>query len=173
MSSRSGVPSFRKPRMEIVTPCLRNLLARRRATIGAGMVGIVLQKNVTDRVVILEREIASRGEEVAGTLSDEQMQAIVTTYAKQRRDSITSYREGGRDDLVQQEEAELAIVTEYLPRQLSEEEIRKIVAEAIEESGASSPRDLGAVMKLAMPRVKGAADGKRVNQIARELVAGE
>ena len=122
---------------------------------------------------ILEQEKASRGDEAAAPLTDEETQAVVTTYAKQRRDSITSYREGGREDLARQEEAELAIVGEYLPRQLSEEEVRKIVAEAIEESGASSPRDLGAVMKLAMPRVKGAADGKQVNRIARELIAGD
>jgi uncharacterized protein YqeY len=117
---------------------------------------------------ILEREVALRADRGKDyELEDDEAQAVIAAYGKQRRDSIESFRQAGRDDLADKEEAELAIVNAYLPRQLSGEEIERIVREAIEESGATSPRDMGKVMKLVMPRVKGAADGKRVNEIVR------
>jgi uncharacterized protein YqeY len=117
---------------------------------------------------ILEREVALRVERGKDyELEDDETRGVIAAYAKQRRDSIESYRQAGRDDLAGKEEAELAIVNAYLPRQLSDEEIGRIVREAIGESGAASPRDMGKVMKLVMPRVKGAADGKRVNEIVR------
>ena len=105
-------------------------------------------------------------------LADPEALHVLSAYAKQRRDSIDSFRQGGREDLAGAEEAELAIIQEYLPKQLSADEIRAVVREAIEQSGATSPKDMGAVMKLVMPRVKGAADGKLVNQIVGELLAG-
>jgi len=105
-------------------------------------------------------------------LEDAESIQVLTSYAKQRRDSIDSFRQAGREDLATKEEAELALVQEYLPRQLPPEEVRRIVQEAIAEARATSARDLGAVMKLVMPRVKGAADGKVVNRIAAELLGG-
>jgi len=117
---------------------------------------------------ILEREVALRSDRGRDyELEDDETLAVLTAYGKQRRDSIESFRQAGRDDLADKEEAELAIVNAYLPRQLSGEEIERIVQETIEESGATSPRDMGKVMKLVMPRLKGAADGKRVNEIVR------
>jgi len=104
-------------------------------------------------------------------VSDEEATQVMAAYAKQRRDSIESYRKGGREELALEEEAELGIVQEYLPKQLSAEKVRAVVKAAIAESGASSPKDLGAVMKLVMPKLKGAADGKLVSQIAAELLA--
>lgn len=95
------------------------------------------------------------------------------SYAKQRRDSIDSYRQGGREDLAAQEESELAIVLEYLPKQMGADEIRQIVSEAIAACGATTVKDTGAIMKLVMPKVKGAADGKLVNQIVAELLGGK
>ena len=120
---------------------------------------------------LLEREVALRTKH--GTdyeITDEEAQSVIATYAKQRRDSIDSYRTGGRDDLVADEQAELEIVSTYLPQQLSEAELRQLVQAAITESGAESIKDLGRVMKVLMPRTQGSADGKQVNRIVRELL---
>jgi uncharacterized protein YqeY len=118
---------------------------------------------------ILEREVALRGEKGRDyRLEDAEALQVISAYAKQRRDSIESFRQGGREELAAREEAELAIVSSYLPRQLDREEIERIVDEAIAESGASSPREMGQVMKLVMPRLNGAADGKLVNSIVRD-----
>jgi uncharacterized protein YqeY len=121
---------------------------------------------------VMEKEVSLRAKQgIDYRLSDDEIVQVASAYAKQRRDSIESYRKGSREDLASKEEAELAIVEEYLPQQLSREEIAEIVRRAVEESGASSPKDMGAVMKLVMPEVKGAADGKLVNQIVREALA--
>ena len=120
---------------------------------------------------LLEHEVSLRAKH--GTdyeISDEEAQVVIATYAKQRRDSIDSYRSGGRDDLVADEQAELEIVTTYLPRQLSEDELRQLVLVAISESGAESIKDIGKLMKVLMPKTKGKADGKQVNRIVRELL---
>jgi uncharacterized protein YqeY len=105
-------------------------------------------------------------------LDEAEATAVIAACAKQRREAAESFRQAGREDLAAREETELAILHEYLPRQLGEDEIREQVRQAIAETGASSPKDLGAVMKAVMPKLKGAADGKQVNQIARELLAG-
>ena len=120
---------------------------------------------------LLEREVSLRAKH--GTdyeITDEEARAVIATYAKQRRDSIESYAKGGRDDLVADEQAELEIVSTYLPRQLSEEELRPLVQAAVTESGAESIKDIGKVMKVLMPRTKGKADGNQVNRIVRELL---
>lgn len=123
------------------------------------------------RAKILEREVALRGEKGRGyELTDEEAIAVIAAYGKQRRDSIDSYRAAGRDELAAKEQAELEILSAYLPRQLSEDELRSMIREAIAEAGASSAREIGAVMKLLMPRVQGAADGKLVNRMVRELL---
>jgi len=122
---------------------------------------------------ILDKEVelrAARGRDCK--LEDDEAQAVISAYAKQRRDSIESFRRGGREDLAVKEEAELEIVNAYLPRQLGREELERIVAQAVEEAGAASAADLGRVMKLVMPRVKGAADGKLVNRLVREKLGG-
>jgi uncharacterized protein YqeY len=122
---------------------------------------------------MMEAEVERRATHGTGyELQDEEALAVIAAYAKQRRDSIDAYRQGGREDLAAKEEAELAVVQEYLPRQLSADEVRAIVSGAIAESGASSAKDMGAVMKLVMPKVKGVSDGKLVNQIVRELLGG-
>ncbi len=120
---------------------------------------------------LLEREVALRSKHGTDYLiTDEEALSVISTYAKQRRDSIESYRQGGRDDLVAAEEAELAIVTDYLPRQLSADELRGMIQEAITESGAQTIKDLGRVMRIIVPETKGAADGKLVSQLVRELL---
>ena len=121
---------------------------------------------------LLDREVALRAK--CGTdhvISDEDARSVIATYAKQRRDSIESYRQGGRDDLVADEEAELEIVNGYLPEQLSVDQLRALVQAAITESGATTVKELGVVMKIVVPKVKGAADGKEVSRLVRELLS--
>ena len=115
---------------------------------------------------------AIRQQEIDGKveLDDEGVIAVISKEVKQRRDSIEEFKKGGREDLVAQNEADVAILMEYLPQQLSEEEVRKIVREAVAESGATSQKEMGKVMKVLMPKVKGRADGKLVNNLVREIL---
>ena len=104
-------------------------------------------------------------------LGDEDVLGVISKEAKQRRDAIEEFKKGGRDDLVAAAEAEIAILMEYLPKQLSKDEIKSLVQEAIAASGATSPKDMGKVMKELMPKVKGRADGKLVNEVVKEALA--
>jgi len=122
---------------------------------------------------VQEKQIELRGKQgPKAKLSDEDVMNVVSAYAKQRRDSIESYERGGREDLAAKERAELGILAAYLPQPMSEDEVTAIVDEAARESGASGPRDMGAVMKLVMPKVKGRADGKLVNRIVQSRLKG-
>lgn len=116
---------------------------------------------------IKNREIDNKG-----PLEDDQVLQEITSSAKRRRESIEAFREADRQDLVEKEEAELAILDDYLPEQMPEEDLRNLVREVITATGASSSGDLGVVMKEVMPRVRGQADGKLVNQVVRELLSG-
>ncbi len=98
--------------------------------------------------------------------------AILMREVKKRRDSIAEAESVGRMEIVEAETAELAILEAYLPQQLSEEKITELARAAIAETGASSPKEMGQVMQVLMPRVKGQADGKLVNQIVRGLLSG-
>ncbi len=104
-------------------------------------------------------------------LSDEEIIIVLQKQAKQRRDSIEAYQQAGRDDLVAEEQAELEVINLYLPRMMSEDEIRAAPSQVIDEVGASGPRDMGKVMGKLMPQLRGKADGRQVNQIVRELLA--
>ncbi len=104
-------------------------------------------------------------------LSDEEIIQVLQRYAKQRKESIKQYREAGREDLAQKEEAELKVVQEFLPKPLSEEEIEKIVEQVIEETGASSMKDMGRVMKSVMEKIKGRADGSVVSSIVKKKLS--
>jgi len=123
------------------------------------------------RARVLEHEVAlrpTRGPDAQA--SDDELLQVLAAYAKQRRESIEEFRKGRREDLASREEAELAIVQAYLPRPLDEVEIRELVAAAIAEVGATSSRELGAVMKRVLPQIQGRADGKLVSQIVRGLL---
>lgn len=122
------------------------------------------------RAALMEKEIELR-EGGKAQLTQEQEIAVVQKQAKQRRDSIEQYEKAGRSDLQQKEEEELAVIEEYLPRQLDEDEVRKVLHEVIAATGAASPRDMGKVMGAAMERVRGLADGRRVQQLATELLS--
>jgi uncharacterized protein len=93
---------------------------------------------------------------------------VLQRERKRRLESAEAYRDGGRDDLAVTEESEAELIAGYLPEQLGDDELAEIVAGAVAESGASSPRDMGNVMKLVMPKVRGRADGKRVSAAVKE-----
>jgi uncharacterized protein YqeY len=103
-------------------------------------------------------------------LSDEEILAVLRKEAKQRRESITAFEQGGRPDLAARERAELAVIESYLPAQLDAEAIRQQAQAVIAEVGATGPRDMGKVMGRLMPLLAGKADGRLVNQIVRELL---
>jgi uncharacterized protein YqeY len=101
------------------------------------------------------------------TLADADVITVVQRQVKKHKDSIESYEKGGRADLVEKERSELAVLSAYLPQQLSESELEDIVKTAIAEVGAVSKADMGKVMKALMPRVAGRADGKLVSQMVQ------
>lgn len=108
----------------------------------------------------------------AKSLSDDDILKVITTLVKQRRESAEQYRAGGRPELAEKEDREVGILQHYLPAQLSEEEIASIVDQAVQETGASSPKDMGAVMKVVLPRTTGRADGKAVSEAVKKRLSG-
>lgn len=104
-------------------------------------------------------------------LSDDEYTAVLSREVKTRRESVEAFRSGGREDLAAKEEAEIAILGEYLPHALSEAEIDALVQEAIGATGASSARDMGVVMGWLSPRIRGRADGKRVSELVVQALA--
>jgi len=96
--------------------------------------------------------------------------AVLRRERKRRLESAKAFREGGRDDLAGTEESEAAIIEVYLPAELPDDELRAIITDAVAEVGATSPKDMGQVMKAAMARVAGKADGKRVSTIVQEVL---
>jgi uncharacterized protein len=110
--------------------------------------------------------------EARGALPDDAAARVLRGLVKQHRESIDQFRAGGRDDLVARESEEMAVLEAYLPEQMDEAAITAIVAEVVAAEGASGPADLGRVMKAAMARVAGRADGKEVRAIAQRLLEG-
>lgn len=104
------------------------------------------------------------------TLDDEGVLEVIAKQLKQRRDSLPDYEKSGREDLLAQLKREMELLMEYLPAQLTHEELEAIVKEAVESTGASSVKDMGKVMAAVMPKTKGRADGKEINAIARGLL---
>ena len=115
---------------------------------------------------ILEKEVELRPKGI-DTLTKEQEIELLSQQAKQRRDSIAQFKDAGRDDLAEKESQELAIIETYLPEQVSDEEVEKIIDELIASSGASSMKDLGKVMGPAMKQLKGKADGKKIQSLVK------
>ena len=104
-------------------------------------------------------------------LTADDVTAILSSEAKKRREAIEEAERAGRDELAAQEKYELALIEVYLPQQLSRAEIEKLVREAVQEVGATTPKDMGKVMKVLMPRLQGQADGKLVNTIVKEVLS--
>ncbi len=105
------------------------------------------------------------------TLDDEGVLEVIAKQLKQRKDSLPDYEKSGREDLIAELKAEIGFLMEYLPEQLSEDELTVIVKEAVTETGASSMKDMGKVMAAVMPRTKGRADGRMINEIAKKLLS--
>ncbi len=110
--------------------------------------------------------------ELRRELKDEDVVEVLSRIAKQHRESIEQFQEGGRDELVEHERRQLSVIEEYLPAQLGEQELLEILSGVVEETGATGPRDIGMVMKTIMPRVKGRADGKIVKALVQSRLTG-
>ena len=105
------------------------------------------------------------------TYSDDDVAGVLAREVKTRRESVEAFRKGGREELAKKEEAEIAILAEFLPEQLSEAQIAALVAEAIAATGAANPKDMGKVMGWLAPRTKGRADGRLVSQAVISALA--
>lgn len=105
------------------------------------------------------------------TLEDNKIIELIAKEVKKRKDSIADYIKGGRQDIVEQVEEEIKVLSEYLPKQLSKEEIGNIVKEVIQEVGATSIKDMGKVMKASKEKMGASADGRTINEVVKELLA--
>ncbi|MDD3395621.1 MAG: GatB/YqeY domain-containing protein [Acidaminococcaceae bacterium] len=103
-------------------------------------------------------------------LTEEEVMAVLMKEVKMRNDSLEEFTKAGRADLVDHTKKELAVLQKYLPQQLSDDELKAIVAEAVQATGAATPRDMGKVMSYIMPKTAGRADGKRINVLVREIL---
>jgi len=119
------------------------------------------------RSEIHNKEIAKKSE-----LDDAGILQVLTAQAQQRRDSIQAYGDANREDLVEQERAELEIIMEYLPKQLTNDEIAALVNQVVQEVGAEGPSDMKKVMPKLMPHVRGKADGQEVSKMVMEVLRG-
>ncbi len=114
--------------------------------------------------------VKNREIEKKDPLNDEEVCGVLMSLARRAKDSIEQFSKGGRQELADKEERELAIIQAYLPRQLSADEIRGIVKDVIQEAGAAGPGDMGKVMKSVMSKVKGQADGRLVSELVKEAL---
>jgi uncharacterized protein YqeY len=104
-------------------------------------------------------------------LADDEMLGVLTRELKVRRESVDTFRAGGREDLVAKEEAAISVVSEFMPQQMSDSELRALIEQAVVETGAASPRDMGKVMGWLSPRTRGRADGKIVSQLVTQVLS--
>ena len=119
---------------------------------------------------MIKSEVKNRQIDKGRELTDEEIMEVLSRMAKKSRESIEQFANAGRTDLVKKEEQELSVLQSYMPRQMSHEEIDRLIHEAIAEASARNAQDMGRVMRVLMPKVKGVADGKYVNQRAKELL---
>ncbi|HEX2204138.1 MAG TPA: GatB/YqeY domain-containing protein [Longimicrobium sp.] len=122
----------------------------------------------TTVLTTLLSEVRNKEIEVGHELGDEEVQAVATSAIKRRREAAEQMRAGGREELAAKEESEAAILQGYLPPQLSEDEVRALIREAV----AGGAKDVGGVMKAVMPKARGKFDGKELNRLVREALAG-
>lgn len=125
------------------------------------------QSTVLSTLRMLKTAIRNKEVELKHPLSEAEILAVINSQAKQRRDAVVEYQKAGRQDLASKEEEELSVLLSFLPAQLTSEELEAEVVRIIDQVGASSPKDLGKVMKTAMAELAGRADGKLVQEIAR------
>ena len=120
---------------------------------------------------MLKSALKNKQVEKGDTLKDEEVQSLISSLIRKGREAVKEFKQGNREDLAKKEEKEIKIFYGYLPEQLKPEEIEGIIREIISELSAESPKDLGNVMKAAMARMAGKAQGKEVNEIARKLLS--
>ncbi len=146
-------------------------MADLREQIKADMKAAMKEKRVADLSVLrtVNGEISALEKE-KDEITDEDVIEVLNRETKKRREAIEEAQSAGRADTAEQEQAELEVLERYLPDQLSEEELRDIVREVINETGAESPEDMGQVMGALMPKIKGRADGSDASRIAKELL---
>ena len=125
-----------------------------------------------DTLRILNSEIKNREIDSQQELDDETILGLVTTQVKRRREAAVQYEKGGRPELKEKEEKEIEILSEYLPRQATEEELRERITQVIQETGASGMKDMGKVMKTVVAEFKGKADGGQLKNLVQEMLAG-
>ncbi|OJG87849.1 glutamyl-tRNA(Gln) amidotransferase subunit E [Enterococcus saccharolyticus] len=128
------------------------------------------EKETLQVIRMLKASLQNEQIKVGRDLTEDEELTVLSREMKQRRDSLTEFEKAGREDLAEKVKGEITIVEQYLPAQLTDEEIRQIVADAIEKTGATSPKEFGKVMGLVMPQVKGKADGNQVNAVVKELL---
>ena len=128
------------------------------------------QKLVLSTIRLLMSELKNAEIVKKESLVDDEVIEVVQRQIKRRNEAAEQYRKGDREELAEKEEKEAAVLARYLPEQLSDEELTRLIKEAIEATGATAPKDMGKVMGKLMPQVKGKADGKRVNQLTLELM---
>ncbi len=121
---------------------------------------------------LLNSEIKNKEIDKKGELSDDEILAVIQKAVKQRKEAIEQYEKADRSDLAEKEKKELEILESYLPKPLSEGELNALIDEVIKEVGATSVKDMGKVMQAIMPKVRGRADGKLVNQLVRKRLSG-
>jgi len=127
----------------------------------------------TSTLRMVKAAIMNREKDGGGAITDEDVLKLLRSQVKQRRDSVEQYQKAGRPELADKEIAEIAVIETYLPQAASEAEIERAVSEAISETGASSMKDMGAVMKAVMPKLAGKnADGRTVSDTVKKKLAG-
>lgn len=149
-----------KKREELTSSVLRMLSAA------------ILNKEKEKRYQLAKENQSKKEEELVkqSQLTDEEVTEVICSEAKKRKEAIVEYLKGKRQDLVAKETKEMEILQKYLPEQLSEEEVKKLVKVAIEKTGAKEPKDMGKAMQELMPKIKGRADGNLVSKIVKELL---
>jgi uncharacterized protein YqeY len=147
-----------------------------RRIIGSVQVADRVKQDLTTAMKAGERErvsalrlVLSELQKAAKEGSDDEL-AVLRRERKRRQESAAAFRDGGRPELAEAEEAEAQVIEAYLPAELSDDELRAIVADAVAQTGASSPKDMGQVMKASMAQVAGRADGRRVSALAQEAL---
>nr|WP_277988518.1 MULTISPECIES: GatB/YqeY domain-containing protein [unclassified Enterococcus] len=128
------------------------------------------EKETLQVIRMIKSSIQNEQIKVGHDLTEDEELTVLSREMKQRRDSLQEFEQAGRDDLADKVKGEIVIVEKYMPEQLSDDEIRQLVQDAIAQTGASSVKEFGKVMGVIMPKVKGKADGNQVNAIVKELL---
>lgn len=137
-----------------------------------GINAAIKNREIEKRTKLSKSEKDIQKLEELSKLGEEEIIEVISGEAKKRKDSITEFKKGNRNDLVEKEEKELEILKKYLPEQMTEEQVREEAKKTIKEIGAIGPKDTGKVMSVLMPRVKGKAEGSMVSKIVGEFLNG-